>query len=151
MSSLSTTCRMVSIYAEADDDLVQQEHDHAMACLDLEEIVACGLMTYELLCDVEARFQAAAFQDKIGPKDEVWSKLRELYRKWHQRSEKVLEAATTFQKQGFNVEKLSEFQDAIDEIQCRMELWDIEPRVMTFEEAVRAVKPDNPRPGRYDD
>lgn len=146
--STFTAFRMVSAYA---DDPLLGEHDRAMKCRDAEVSMVCGLFTYQLLSNFEAACQADAFRDEIEPEDPVWSEIRDTYRLWFAKSEKVLESALRFQAEGFEVEQLSEFQETVGDVQCRIELWDVEPRLASFESAVPLLRPDNPRPDRYND
>jgi hypothetical protein len=147
MSAIPTTRRLIEAYAESEP--WKLHHDRAIVCHDVEEAMQWGIRLFRGLSEQEATLQARAIASRAdGPTPEM-NEFEQVFRRWVERSEMTLCAATEFSEEGFVVAGLDEFRRIVEEARCQMELWDFEPELLPTEEARLHLRPENPRPGRY--
>jgi hypothetical protein len=147
MSTISTTYRLISTYA--DPEPWKEYHDRAILCRDIEETIAWGIYLFRDLSDLEARFQARVFGGGEVLHNLDRNEFERAYRLWVTGSMAILREAEGLAEEGFPVNGLDEFRGIAEEARCQIELFDLEPEIRPIEEVLPLIRPENPRPARY--
>lgn len=150
MSTINTTRRIVSAFAESGEEW-KQEHGKVKLCLELEDCIKLGIYLFRHLTDLEARLQAKAIEGELSPDSSLWEDFEETYRTWLRGAEKHLTDTKVLTSEGYDVERLAEFVKVIDECKCMLANNAMESEIRPLDELAALAKPDNPRPGRYGD
>jgi hypothetical protein len=148
MSAIPTTRRLIEAYAESEP--WKLHHDQAMACRDIEEAMRWGVRLFRGLSEQEAALQARAIASRGHGPDLDMSEYEELFRQLVEMSEMILRGAAKLSEEGFKVEGLDEFRRVAEEARCQVELWGFESELLPIEEARLRLRPENPRPERYE-
>lgn len=151
MSSIHTTRKLISAYAESESG--ERDHRDAMHCRDVEEALAWGVCLFRGLADLEARLQADAIrQAELAASEAGWVEdLKDVYQKWAETSERILEAAESLTARGYDVEGLEPFRASVEEGRCILGNWELESEIPPIEDLIRSARPTNPRPEQYTD
>jgi hypothetical protein len=143
------TKKLMEAYAAGDP--WRPEHDQAMACRDVEDLLADGILLFRRIGEIEARNQRLALEGRIADIDGSLKETDDLYRAWVEASQRWLTTAERMAAQGFGVEGLADFRAAIGEAWNLVGNLDIERDMKPLDDLVASARPDNPRPERYRD
>ena len=149
MSSINTTTtsRFLRIYA--DKEQWKLDHYEAQSCFDMEEKMEWGVRLFGVMLDLEARVQVLALKEQDSRMAEQLAMMPVLYQLWLEASEFYLDQAQKLMMSGHKLNKLDEFQSALEEARCLVGNLNLEEQILPFEALMSKAKPTNPRPERY--
>jgi hypothetical protein len=143
------TKKLMEAYAA--DDPWKPDHDQAMACRDIEDLLADGILLFRRIGEIEAKYQRLAFASRIEDVEGFVKEIDDFYRAWIEASQRWLMKAERMAAQGYTVEGLNAFRTTIEEAWNLVGNSDLERDIRPLDELIASARPDNPRPGRYRD
>jgi hypothetical protein len=113
--------RQLTAYAES----WKQDHDAAMRCRDVEEVVAVGVSTYALLHDREQSWRDRVFRgtDEYSAEDDAAQ--REGYRLWLATTEAILVRVVALEQQFGIVEGAPELSEHARAVRALLADWQV--------------------------
>ena len=144
MSQISMAKTLITAYG--DREPWKEQHDRAMLCREVEDIIDWGIVLFHGLSDAEARYQSQVIHcgdaENRSDLDETYRSLTGMFRR-------CLNVADKLTAEGFMVERLDEFRAIVHEAECLVESADFEVGLPAIEDMERIASPANPRPDRY--
>lgn len=137
---------VLAAYAEAEP--WNPDHDAAMRCFEMEEVIAVGNFAYEFVCHADAAWQDHVAAGKLPYKEENDQQFGENYRKWVEITERNLDEIEKLTRDGYEVKRADELMAHLEEARGILESRDLEAEMRPIEEILTLAK-GNPRPERY--
>ncbi len=145
----SMTKRLMEAYAAAEP--WGPGHGEAMACRDLEDLLADGILLFRRIGEIEAKHQRHALANRDEDVEGPLREIDDLYRSWVEASQRWLTKAERMSAHGYAVEGLDAFRATVEEARNVVGNTDLERDMKPLDELVASARPDNPRPDRYRD
>jgi hypothetical protein len=98
---------------EEDADSFMRDHKRAMACLDLETLLAVGLTLFKVIELAEDRWSSKVRSGEIEFKKEDAESVKALYSWWRKPGDRILVSIKQFETEGYPVAGADEFREAI--------------------------------------
>lgn len=108
MSSTRFANVIVSAYAEAEP--WKEDHDTAMICFSVEQMVSWGNRLFRGLCEDDEIWQTHVLESNVAYDSDWQENLLDLFRKWRRGSERLLTQIEWLEGSGFEVRGSSEFR-----------------------------------------
>lgn len=143
----SMTKRLMEAYAA--DEPWKPDHDKAMACRDIEDLLTDGILLFRRIGEIEANYQRHALAGRDQNIEACVKEIDDLYRAWVDASQRWLMKAEQMSARGFTVEGLDAFRSTIEEAWNLLGNLEVERDMKPLDELVASSRPDNPRPERY--
>ena len=124
------------------------DHDTAMQCFEMEEILAVGNMAYDLVSFIDAAWQDRVARGKVLFTEEDDRQIGELYRKWIEVSERKVGDIGRLAHEGYEVHGADTFLTHLEEARAILESRALEDHMRPVEDILPLAK-GNPRPERY--
>ena len=86
------------------------DHQEAMACLNLEALVAFGIMSYEGVDNADRKVRALLAEGKIKVEPEFWKVVAAALDQWVKAAHTTLPAILACEKKGFSVDRADRFR-----------------------------------------
>jgi hypothetical protein len=101
----------------------KQDHDEAMRCRDLEDVIAVGVSTFHLLRRIEQAWRDRVFRgtEAFAPEDDAG--YREGYRLWLQTTESLLAQASSLAERFGTVSGAEELQECVRQARDLLAGW----------------------------
>jgi len=144
--TLKNAERILAAYAEADSWEV--DHDDAIRCFDMEELIAVGGLAFEFLSFVESAWQDHVSAGKIEYQEEDDRQIGRLYQKWVEITERNVAEVEKLTRNGFQVKGADQFFVDLEEARSLIESRTLEAEMLPIEE-ILPLAHGNPRPERY--
>lgn len=138
--------QILEAYAKADP--WKLDHDDAMRCFEMEEIIAVGNMTYKLVSYIVATWQDHVVAGSVPYQDEDDRQISQFYQSWVTVSERNLSEIEKLTRNGFEVKGSEEFATHLAEARSIIESRALEAEMRSIEEILPLAN-GNPRPDRY--
>jgi len=94
----------------------KKEHDEAMECINLEELIAFGITIFDLINRLDEIWRRKVHENRIPYNPDVDAAIETLYAKWMGPFDRVMAQVNKFRQAGYNVAGEQEFISAHREV-----------------------------------
>lgn len=94
-----------------------QDHIEAMACFDIQELLAKGIRAFEAICSFDEWYREGVFSGKIKYEAEHEEFVKDLYRVWSEPCKEVLSKLEKVKRDGFRPDHEEAFRACCLEVQ----------------------------------
>ncbi len=138
--------RILAAYTQAEP--WKADHDAAMQCFEMEEILAVGDLALRLIFHRDAAWQEHVASGKIPYKKDEDVQIGDFYKSWVEVSERMLSVIKALADVGFVVNGADDFELQLEEARSLLDSRILETEMRPVEDILPLVK-GNPRPERY--
>jgi hypothetical protein len=108
---------------EAYEESWKEDHDVALRCRDVEEVLAVGIAVFELLRRVEQTWREAVFREVEDFNAEDDAAIRQCYHNWLLPTEAFLGRLPPFERRFGAIEGVAEIRDRVQEARGLLASW----------------------------
>lgn len=138
--------RILAAYAEAEP--WKDDHDAAMRCFEMEEVIAVGNLAFQFVSYIDAAWQDLVVAGKVLYQEEEDRQISQFYRRWAEITERNLDEIKKLTQDGFEIKGVDQCLNHFEEARGVLESRVLEAEMRPIEEILTLSK-GNPRPERY--
>ena len=138
--------QILKAYAEAEP--WKKDHDAAMRCFEMDEVIELGNLAFRFLSYVDAAWQERVAAGKIPYTEEDDRQIGKLYETWVNITEQDLVEIEKLTREGFEVRGATSLIVQFEEARSLLESRALEAEMRPIEEILPLAR-GNPRPERY--